>query len=148
MTGYSTVEELQNAKSALIESMPGWTPPAAYALGVADQAGQVEWIATNHGGIHGFPAVALSKTLGHRTGSATYRLDLQTFDAALELLRPAGACSRYDHPNLWAWEQLNENIGSQGLADNSEIIAVFIGDERDRTVDDFDRQLRAELRID
>ena len=99
MNGYTTAEELQTAKKALIEAMPGWKLPSADALGVANRTGQVEWIATNHGGIHGSPAVALSTMTGYRAGSTTYRLDLDEFRAALEVLRPAGACDHYEHPN-------------------------------------------------
>lgn len=144
-----TVEELQAAKAALIASMPGWTPPVAYAVGVAPPDGPVQWTHTNHRGVHGFPAAALSKVLGRRTGSATYRMELRTFDAAIEVLRPAGACQHFEHPNLWAWEQLRATIDSDGgLPTGSEIIAVFIGDESDPVIDDFTRQLRAQLDID
>ncbi len=144
-----TVEQLKAAKAALIESMPGWTPPAAYAVGVATQDGPVQWTHTNHRGIHGFPAVALSKVLGHRTGSASFPMDLRTFDAAIEVLRPAGACEHYEHPNLRAWARLRSTIETDGgLPTGSQIVAVFIGDEDDPVVDDFGRQLRAELGID
>lgn len=144
-----TVEELKAAKAALIESMPGWTPPAAYAVGLAPQDGPVRWAHTNHRGIHGFPAVALSKVLGHRTGSASFLMDLSTFDAAIDVLRPAGACEHYEHPNLRAWEHLRSTIEADGgLPTGSRIVAVFIGDEEDPVVDGFDRQLRAEIGID
>lgn len=129
--------------------MSGWEPPAAYAVGVAPQEGPVRWTCTNHRGIHGFPAVALSKVLGYRTGSASYPMDLRTFDAAIEVLRPAGACEHYEHPNLWAWEQLRAEIETDGgLPAGSQIVAVFIGDEDDPIIDDFNRQLRAALGID
>jgi hypothetical protein len=147
--GLVTVEELEAAKAALIESMPGWESPAAYAVGVAPQDGPMRWVHTNHRGIHGFPAVALSKVLGHRTGSASIPMELRTFDAAIEVLRPAGACKHYEHPNLWAWEQLRATIDADGgLPAGSQIVAVFIGDEGDPVIDDFNRQLRAELGID
>lgn len=148
-SGLVTVEELKAAKAALIESMPGWTPPAAYAVGVVTQEGRVQWTHTNHRGIHGFPAVALSKALGHRTGSASFPMELRTFDAAIEVLRPAGACEHYEHPNLWAWEQLRATIETDGgVPEGSQIVAVFIGDEGDPVIDDLNRQLRAELGID
>ena len=143
-----TVEQLKAAKAALIESMPGWTPPAAYAVGVATQDGPVQWTHTNHRGIHGFPAVALSKVLGHRTGSASFPMDLRTFDAAIEVLRPAGACEHYEHPNLRPARQRSTIETDGGLPTGSQIVAVFIGDEDDPVVDDFGRQLRAELGID
>lgn len=147
--GLVTVEELKAAKTALIESMPGWTPPVAYAVGVAPPEGRVQWTHTNHRGVHGFPAVALSRVLGRRTGSATYRMELRTFDAAIDVLRPAGACQHFEHPNLWAWEQLRATIDSNGgLPAGSEIVAVFIGDESDPVIDDFTRQLRVQLDID
>lgn len=148
-SGLVTVEELKAAKAALIESMPGWTPPAAYAVGVASQEGPVEWTHINHRGIHGFPAVALSKVLGYRAGSASFPMDLRTFDEVIDVLRPAGACEHYEHPNLWAWEQLRASIETNGgMPRGSRIVAVFIGDEGEPVVDDFNRQLRAELGID
>lgn len=147
MQGYETVEQLQAAKAAVIAEMPGWVSPAAYALGVAARGGIIDWRVTNYRNIHGFPAVALSKVLGHRNGSATYRLDLDTFDAAIEILEPAGACPHYDHPNLWAWQALRAEIARRELPDGSEIVAVFIGDETDPIIDEANAQLRAALGI-
>lgn len=76
-------------------------------------------------------------------------MELRTFDAAIEVLRPAGACEHYEHPNLWAWEQLRVTIEADGgLPTSSQIIAVIIGDEDDPVIDDFNRQLREELGIE
>ncbi|MGF1599263.1 MAG: hypothetical protein ACFCVK_20505 [Acidimicrobiales bacterium] len=147
MPGYETVEQLQSAKAALIAEMPGWTPPAAYALGVSANGAEIAWRATNHRGIHGFPAVALSKVLGYRAGSATYQLDLDLFDAAIGILEPAGACKAYEHPNLWAWQALRAEISGDQLPDELRIFAVFIGDETDPVVDEPNRQLRRQLGI-
>ena len=85
--------------------------------------------------------------LGHRGGSATYRLDLEMFDAAIALLEPAGACNHYDHPNLWAWQRLRVEIAGESLPEGMEIVAVFIGDEADAVIDERNRQLRSELGI-
>lgn len=146
MPRYETVEQLQAAKAALIAEMPGWRPSAAYALGVYCD-GRIDWRVTNHRSLHGFPAVALSKVLGYRTGSATYRVDLGTFDAAIDLLEPAGACTYYEHPNLWAWQGLRSEVSRAELPDGFEIVVVFIGDESEPVVDDLDRSLRLALRI-
>lgn len=148
MQGYETVAQLQTAKAALIAEMPGWVPPAAYALGVSVNGSKIDWRATNHRGIHGFPAVALSKVLGYRDGSATYRLDLDAFNSAIDILEPAGACKHYEHPNLWAWQALRAEIPHDQLPDGLEILVVFIGDETDQVIDDTNRQLRAQLGID
>ena len=83
--GYTTIEQLQAAKSALIAQMPGWSPPAAYALGVSVDGSAVEWRVTNHRG--------------------------------------------------------------ESLPEGMEIVAVFIGDEADAVIDDWNRQLRSELGI-
>ena len=147
MEGYETVEQLQAAKAALIAQMPGWIQPAAYALGVSMNSSEIDWRATNHRGIHGFPAVALSMVLGYRSGSATYGLDFEMFDAAIAVLEPAGACKHYEHPNLWAWQRLRAEILDDQLPEGTEIVAVFIGDEADPVTDDPNRQLRAELGI-
>ena len=147
MRGYETIEQLQAAKTALLAQMPDWELPAAYALGVSVNGSKIDWRVINHRGTHDFPAVVLSTVLGYRSGSATYRLDLATFDTAIEILEPAGACKFYDHPNLWAWQKLRLEIAEGQLVGEIEIFAVFIGKEHDCVVDDPNRQLRTELAI-
>ena len=98
-SGLVTVEELKAAKAALIESMPGWTPPAAYACDSPRK--RVRWSGhINNRGVHGFPAVALSKVLGYRAGSASFPMDLRTFDEVIDVLRPAWGVRALRAPEL------------------------------------------------
>jgi hypothetical protein len=145
MAGYETVEEVLAARAALEASMPGWQPPVAYALGVERDRGGIEWRVTNHPNVHQLPAVCLGKVLGHCNGSATYWLDLATFDEAIALLEPAGTCDAFDHPNLWAWQKLRAELAGSALPDGTRIVAVFIGSIDDPVVDDAQRQLRETL---
>jgi hypothetical protein len=83
--------------------------------------------------------------LGYRNGSATYRLELERFDEAIELLEPAGACDAFEHPNLWAWQELRTELRDLGRADQTRIVVVFIGDIDDPVIDDANQQLRQTL---
>jgi GNAT superfamily N-acetyltransferase len=49
---------------------------------------------------------------GYRSGVSEIAMTPKQFDLALALLRPAGAATIYDHPNLLAWE----SIRSEGAA--------------------------------
>ena len=76
---WRTVAELQAAKKVIIEAMPGFDAPAAYAVGCQAADGQIDFRASNHRGSHDLPAVVLAKICGYRTGSASYQLNLPTF---------------------------------------------------------------------
>lgn len=137
MTEWHTAAEVLSAKAALIDSMPGWTTPLAYALGVVADSGEVEWRVTNHRNEHELPAVVLGKVLGYRSGSMSYTVDLDTFDEAIAALEPAGACDAFEHPNLWAWQRLRAEIAAGEVPVDCEIVVVFVtsphptpGDER------------------
>ena len=141
-----TVEEVLAAKAAFEAGIPGWEAPAAHALGVARDGGLVEWRAVNAPNVHQLPAVVLGTVLGHRSGSATYRLDLQQFDEAIRLLEPAGACDAFEHPNLWAWKRLRSEISDGTVPRESTIVAVFLGAGDDDGADPAQAQLRELLR--
>lgn len=142
---YVTVAELQGAKAAMIRTMPGLVIPAVYAVGYRNSRGQLEFPTVNGDGAHEFPAVVLAKVLGYREGSASFRLSLATFDQAIALLEPAGACAAYQHPNLWAWQQLRLEIALGAHGDNVEIVAVFLGEDHPDPGDEGCAALRAAI---
>ncbi len=148
MTEWRTAAEVLAAKAALVESMPGWTTPSAYALGVAVGGEEIEWRVTNHRNEHELPGVVLGKLLGYRSGSTSYTLDLRTFDEAIAALEPAGACDAFEHPNLWAWQRLRDEISTGTLPGDVQIVVVFVGSPSDDVTDLWVRALRHHLGID
>lgn len=126
MTEWRTADEVLAAKAALVSAMPGWTTPDAYALGVVDDRGAIDWRVTNHGNGHELPGVVLGTILGHRSGSRSYTLDLHTFDEAIAALEPAGACDAFEHPNLWAWQRLRAEISDGTVPADAEIVVAFL----------------------
>lgn len=137
-----TAEEVLAAKAGFEAAMPGWETPTAYALGVACGGGPIEWRVVNYPNIHQLPGVVLGTVLGHRTGPATYRLDLNQFDEAIRLLEPAGACDAFEHPNLWAWQRLRSEISAGSIPPDSGVVVVFLGREDEVTQDAAQVQLR------
>lgn len=126
--------------------MLGWKSPAAYALGI-ERAGAIEWRMTNYPNSHQLPAVVLGKVLGYRSGSASFLLDLQSLDEAIATLEPAGACPAFEHPNLWAWQQLRTEITGGQLPEDIEIVVVFIGAAFEPTHDKRVRALLGEVGV-
>jgi DNA-directed RNA polymerase specialized sigma24 family protein len=127
MNEWRTAAEVLSAKAALVDSMPGWTTPLAYALGIADVSGEIDWRVTNYRNEHELPGVVLGKVLGYRSGSKSYTVDLRTFDEAIAALEPAGACDAFEHPNLWAWQRLRTEISVGEVPPESEIVVAFVG---------------------
>ncbi|THV27632.1 hypothetical protein [Glycomyces paridis] len=99
---WASVEQIAAAREHLSAAIPGWRPPAAYGIGVLDAAGRIAFARVNIGD-HQLPAVVMATVLGHRGGSASYRLPAPVLEQAVRLLAPAEACTAYEHPNLAAW---------------------------------------------
>ena len=108
---WSTPDEIAAARARFEAAIPGWRDPAVYAVGRRTGDG-VEFARINTS-VHRLPAVILATVAGHATGSASYILDLGTFDRAIALLTPAEADTSQDHPNLWAWRRLTAVLGSR-----------------------------------
>ena len=98
-----TAEQVIAFREELIAAMPGWKRPRSYALGVRHGGEPVEWRVVNDPCEHVLPAAVLSTILGYRHGSETYVLDLATFDAAIALLEPAGACEAFEAKMSMPW---------------------------------------------
>ena len=122
-----TAAEVVAFREELIAAMPGWERPQSYALGVRHGDEPVDWRVVNDPCEHVLPAAVLSTILGYRRGSATYVLDLATFDAAIALLEPAGACEAFEHPNLWAWQALRKELSGDTLPRGTEVVVEFVG---------------------
>lgn len=140
-----TATEVLAAKARLEAAIPGWQRPHAHALGVAIDDQPITWLVTNYPNRHELPGVVLATVLGHCAGSATYWLDVDQLDRAIEMLAPAGACSDFDHPNLWAWQKLRSEIPGSSLPPGHRIVVVFLASEASSPDDDAQRQLRAAL---
>ena len=113
---WRTVEQVL-AKQAKFEAALGgsWRRPAAY--GIAHEVdGQIVVNRLNVGGEHPLPAVVLATVSGYRSGVRAVPMTAVDLDQAITLLEPAEACAAWDHPNLWAWRYLREEIGDQGTA--------------------------------
>lgn len=136
-----TAEEVLAAKSRLEDAIAGWRKPAAHALGVVVGDDPVTWRVLNYPNRHELPAVVLATVVGYTNGSATYWLGLDQFDEAIRILQPAGACDAFDHPNLWAWQDLRSEISDGRLPASARVVAVFIGDEADPPIDAVQSQL-------
>jgi len=148
MTEWRTAAEVLSAKAALMDSMPGWTTPTAYALGVAVGGDEIDWRVTNYRNEHELPGVVLGKILGYRSGSRSSTLDLRTLDEAIEALAPAGACDAFEHPNLWAWQRLRGEISAGAVAEDVKIVVVFVGSSSDDIPDGRVATLRHHLGLD
>jgi hypothetical protein len=124
---WTTTEDLAAARERMEAAIDGYERPAAYALGLAvegdAEAGDV-FPRVNRGG-NFLPAVVLATVCGHVRGTATYLLDRQRVDQAIDLLEPAEACTEVEHPNLAAWRQVRADMADRPGA---HAVAVFLGD--------------------
>ena len=67
----------------------------------------------------------LATVCGHARGTATYVLDEERLQEAIDLLAPVEACTAYDHPNLAAWRRLRAEVADRP---DAQVVAVFLGD--------------------
>lgn len=142
---WSTPAGLAAIAEHLASRIEGYAPPTAYAVGItpASSSAEIEFPHVNApGGRHGLPAAILATILHHAGGTRTYDVSLPEFDAAIEALAPAQACTELDHPNLAAWRELREEAGSNPAR---SLVAVFVADLEDPVDSDADATLRALL---
>ena len=129
---WRTAAEVIAAKDALEASMPGWRQPAAYGLGQREvgqrEEGRIEWRVVNHPNRHHLPAAVLGRVLGHRSGNASYALTDAQLDEAIDLLKPAEACTEFQHPNLWGWEALRSERRTTSDSARGGLVVVFLDD--------------------
>ena len=142
---WSTPEGLKAIKDAVAATIPGWQPPAAYAVGLssASSSPEPEFPHVNApGGSHNLPGVILAKVLGHDGSTATIDLTATQLEAAVESLAPAEACTTAPHPNLAAWRQVLGELRSNPAR---TAYAVYVGDLDDPVSSETDAALRTHL---
>jgi fructose-1,6-bisphosphatase/inositol monophosphatase family enzyme len=130
------MDEILAARSRFESAIEGWTPPNAHGVGLRPST------ATNHDPEHfplvnayghRLPAVVIATVVGHKRGTAAYRLTRQDLERAIELISPAEAYVDYDHPNVRSWR---DKILPKLTEDpEAEVVAVFIGDEPEESPD-------------
>ena len=138
------------AHVASVEALPGYVRPAAFAFGVAtvassgkvlDTAFPVVNLAENFGS-----AAVVAAVAGHRSGTASYRLDSAAVDGALAAFAPIDGDGK-PHPNIDALQICRAALGTAPPAGGATRVAVaaFIGDLADPPIDAHDVYLRLHL---
>lgn len=140
---WTTTEKLAAARERMESAIGGYERPAAFALGLAAdgdaKAGEV-FPCVNRGQNY-LSAVVLATVCGHVRGTATYILDQQRLQEAVDLLAPAEACTALDHPNLAAWRQVRAEAANRP---DAQAVAVFLSDlEPSPTEGRYERLLRS-----
>jgi hypothetical protein len=139
---WTTTEQIAAARERLENAIEGYERPAAYAVGltVDGDASAGEVFPRVNRGENFLPAVVLATVCGHVRGTATYLLDEQRLQEAIDLLSPAEACTAYDHPNLAVWRRVRAEAADRPGA---RVVAVFLGDlEPSPTEGRYERLLR------
>src|ERR671921_309633 len=127
---WTTAEEIAAARERMEAAIDGYERPAAYALGQAGEDGAAagDVFPLVNSGANFLPAVVLATVCGHVRGTATYVLDEQRLQRAIDLL---------------ARRQVRAELANQSSA---QVIAVFLGDlESSPTDGPYERLLRDAL---
>ncbi|MFI5624295.1 inositol monophosphatase family protein [Nocardioides sp. NPDC051685] len=136
MTQWKTMDEILAARTRFETAIEGWAPPQAHGVGLRPSAATTH--APEHFPLvnaygHRLPAVVIATVVGHKSGTAAYRLSREDLERAIELISPAEAYVDYDHPNLWSWR--DRLLPALTEDPEAEIVAVFIGDEPEQHQD-------------
>lgn len=139
------MDNLVAARERFAAAIPGWSWPAAAGVALVrplpGSAEEITFPVVNTTQ-HKLPVVVLAGVLGHAGGTATYDLDADTLDHAIERLRPAAAATFMAHPNLEAWTALRATLAAEPTA---RAVAVFVADLADDVTDPYDAELRARV---
>jgi GNAT superfamily N-acetyltransferase len=109
---YTELSQFEFIFSLFERSLPGVELPVVY--------GVQPYINRTMG--HRLAGWILLVITGYRSGVAEIPMTPNQFDLALALLRPAGAATIYDHPNLEAWEVIRAEGEASG---QTEYVAQF-----------------------
>jgi hypothetical protein len=140
---WTTTEEITAARERMETAIDGYERPAAYALGLTapGEASPGAVFPRVNRSENFLPAVVLATVCGHVRGTATYVLDQQRLQEAIDLLAPAEACTAYDHPNLAVWRQVRTEAANRP---GRQVVAVFLGDlQPSSTEGRYERLLRS-----
>ena len=136
MERWQTLEEILTARARFEKAIEGWVPPTAHGVGLVPPTTRIPEAAhfplVNAYG-HRLPAAVVATVVGHRGGTAAYRLTREDLERAIELITPAEAYVEYDHPNLWTWR--DTFLPALTADPHAEVVAVFIGEEPEITPD-------------
>jgi 2,3,4,5-tetrahydropyridine-2-carboxylate N-succinyltransferase len=147
----TTREQVEAARDAAIAALDGYTPPAAFALGVATIAPSGKVLDTSYPAVNlvsgpSWPAAVLARVTGHRQGTATYRLTAEQVRDAEAELAPAGGWTEIPHPNLAAMRAALALVeGTPPPGGRRVAVAAFIGSLGDAPTDVHDVWLRLHL---
>jgi fructose-1,6-bisphosphatase/inositol monophosphatase family enzyme len=129
------MDEILAARTRVETAIEGWTPPNAHGVGLRPSTAtgyEPEHFPLVNAHGHRLPAVVIATVVGHKSGTAAYRLTREQLETAIELTSPAEGHVD-DHPNLRNWRDwflpaLTEDP-------EAEVVAVFIGDEPEQHKD-------------
>lgn len=130
------MDEILAARTRFETAIEGWTPPQAHGVGLRPSTAtthEPEHFPLVNAYGHRLPAVVIATVVGHKSGTAAYRLTRQQLERAIELISPAEAYVEYDHPNLASWR--DRILPALTEDPEAEVVAVFIGDEPEQHQD-------------
>lgn len=130
------MDEILAARTRFETAIEGWTPPQAHGVGLRPSTAathEPEHFPLVNAYGHRLPAVVMATVVGHKNGTAAYRLSKEQLERAIELISPAEAYTDYDHPNLWTWR--DRLLPALTEDPEAEVVAVFIGDEQETAQD-------------
>lgn len=142
---WDTPEKIDAAARMLVDTLPGWVPPAAHGVVLVppDSIGtpEVTFPVVNVDA-HGLPALVMGAITGRRFETATYEVEAEKLKQAVDMLAPAEAATMYQHPNLHAWRTILRRLTSEPTG---RIFAVFIASLEAATSGPYDQALRRQI---
>jgi 2,3,4,5-tetrahydropyridine-2,6-dicarboxylate N-succinyltransferase len=147
----TTQEQVESARDAYIAKLDGYTPPVAFALGVAtiSPAGKVldtAYPTVNLVSGPSWPAAVWAQVTGYRGGTSTHRLTRRQVAAAEETLAPAGGWTAIKHPNLASMRAILHLLDQPAPLGGERVpVVAFIGALSDAPVDAHDVYFRLHL---
>jgi hypothetical protein len=84
--------------------------------------------------------VVLATFCGYTKQTGVFPLSTDEFSRAVTALQPAEAATHWEHPNLWSWRQLLQQVGP-----DSAFIAFYLTDPNDVVIDERDAIFRSLL---
>ncbi|HEU0165345.1 MAG TPA: hypothetical protein VFQ54_09900 [Thermomicrobiales bacterium] len=125
---WSTLEEVHAARARFEEAILGWRRPEAFGVCIVTQTASsgidvnlpVVTVRT-----HYLAAAILAGVVGHVSGDEALPLSVEQLSQAIELLAPASAYPKSDHPNIAAWRRLHREASA-----STTLLAVFLDELR------------------
>ena len=139
---------LSDAVAAIEVDLDGYEPPSAFAVGVATigPSGAVLDVAYPHVNLEESwgTAAVLADATGYRNGTASFRIDAETLDGAIEDLA-ALATGDGPHTNLDAWTLCGQTAAHAALGGERVVVACLVDNLYQPPVDAIDAYLRLHL---